>query len=176
MINLEKHEERFWTTVIEGDPEIDKTKVDSTRAITDFDEQTQCDYERVMFDHHQKLQGKPTSQEKVVKNIWKMFVYQPFHSALKLKVLSLIKRLLRPIQTDATSHNIVACCWGLACCIGLHGPMFGFKLYATSANTVVVPCKRKQHVGPNNVACCWSTMLRVVCQQCCVRLHGPLLV
>ena len=65
VINLEKYEERFWTAVIEGDPEIDKTKVDTTRCITDFDEQTQCDYERVMYDHHQKLQGKPTSQEKV---------------------------------------------------------------------------------------------------------------
>ena len=29
----------------------------------------------------------------------------------------------------------------------------------TSANIVVVPCKRTQHVGPNNVACCWPTML-----------------
>ena len=161
MINLEKHEERFWTTVIEGDPEIDKTKVDSTRAITDFDEQTQCDYERVMFDHHQKLQGKPTSQEKVVKNIWKMFVYQQFHSALKLKLLSLIKRLLRPIQTDATSHNIVACCWGLACCIGLHGPNVRFQ-------TIRNKC---QH-------CCGSMQTEATCwaQQCCVRLHGPLLV
>ena len=28
----------------------------------------------------------------------------------------------------------------------------GFKLYATSANIVVVPCKRTQHVGPNNAA------------------------
>ena len=28
------------------------------------------------------------------------------------------------------------------------------------ANIAVVPCKRTQHVGPNNVACCWPTMLR----------------
>ena len=28
----------------------------------------------------------------------------------------------------------------------------GFKLYATSANTAVVPCKWRQHVGPNSVA------------------------
>ena len=42
----------------------------------------------------------------------------------------------------------------------------GFKLYVLSANIVVVPCKRTQHVGP--------TMLRVLGQQCCVRLHGPL--
>ena len=28
-----------------------------------------------------------------------------------------------------------------------------------SANIVGVPCKRTQHVGPNNVACCWQTIL-----------------
>ena len=83
------------------------------------------------------------------------------------------------METDATSHNIVACCWGVfdqQRCVCLHGPksLTGFKLYATSANIVVVPCKRSQHVGPNNVACCWPTLLRVVGQQCCVRLHGPL--
>ena len=48
--------------------------------------------------------------------------------------------------------------------------MTGFKLYATSANIVVVPCKRTQQgttlLGP--------TMLGVVGQQCWVRLHGPL--
>ena len=44
----------------------------------------------------------------------------------------------------------------------LHGPksLADFKVYATSANIVVVPCKRMQHVRPNNVACCWPTMLR----------------
>ena len=61
---------------------------------------------------------------------------------------------------------------GLQCCARLHGPksLTGFKLYATSANIVVVPCKRTQQVttllGP--------TMLGVVGQQCLVRLHGPL--
>ena len=59
---------------------------------------------------------------------------------------------------------------GQQCCVRLHGPksLTGFKLYATSANIVVVPCKRTQQVttllGP--------TMLGVVGQQCWVRLHG----
>ena len=53
------------------------------------------------------------------------------------------------------------------CCVRLHGPksLTGFKLYATSTNIVVVPCKRTQHVGSNNYARFWP--------QCCVRLHGP---
>ena len=65
IVSLEKREERFWTAVLEGDAEIDKTKVDTTRDISDFDEQTQSDFEHVMYDHRQKLQGKPTSQELV---------------------------------------------------------------------------------------------------------------
>lgn len=65
IVNLDKTEERFWTAVLEGDAEIDKTKVDTTRDISDFDEQTQSDFQHVMYDHHQKLQGKPTSQELV---------------------------------------------------------------------------------------------------------------
>ncbi|KAJ7381978.1 protein localization to pericentriolar material [Desmophyllum pertusum] len=63
VVNLDKTEERFWTAVLEGDAEIDKTKVDTTRDISDFDEQTQSDFHHVMYDHRQKLQGKPTSQE-----------------------------------------------------------------------------------------------------------------
>ena len=58
-------------------------------------------------------------------------------------------------------YRYVGTCWAKS--------LTGFKLYATSANIVVVPCKRTQQVttlfGP--------TMLGVVGQQCCVRLHGP---
>ena len=66
---------------------------------------------------------------------------------------------------NTTSHNIIACCWGfltntvVPVYMGLKS-LTGFKLYATSANIVVVPCKRTQQVGPNNVACCWPKMLR----------------
>ena len=77
-------------------------------------------------------------------------------------------KILRPVQTDPTLLGVVS-----TCCVRLHGPksLTGFKLYATSANIVVVPCKRTQQVttllGP--------TMLGIVGQQCWVRLHGPLL-
>ncbi|KXJ26549.1 nudC domain-containing protein 3 [Exaiptasia diaphana] len=70
-INLEKAEERFWTAICEGDPEIDKTKVDSTRAIDDFDEQTQTDFQQVMYDHQQKMMGKPTSKEQKTHDLLK---------------------------------------------------------------------------------------------------------
>ena len=62
----------------------------------------------------------------------------------------------------AGHSNNVGTCWAKS--------LTGFKLYATTANIVMVPYKRTQQVttllGP--------TMLGVVGQQCCVRLHGPL--
>ena len=64
------------------------------------------------------------------------------------------------------------CVVGQQCCVRLHGPksLTGFKLYATSANIVVVPCKRTQQV----TTLLGLTMLGVVGQQYWVRLHGPL--
>ncbi len=64
-INLEKSKDIYWTALIEGEAEIDRTKLDTTRDISEFDDQTQADFQKVMFDHHQKLQGKPTSEEQV---------------------------------------------------------------------------------------------------------------
>ena len=71
-----------------------------------------------------------------------------------------VRASFRTIQTDARCHNIVACCWGLLA--NNVGPksLTGFKPCTTSANIVVVPYKRTQHVGPNNVAYRWPTMLR----------------
>ena len=53
----------------------------------------------------------------------------------------------------------------------------GFKLYALSANKCQHCCGSMQMdatshniVGPNNVACCWPTMLT------CVRLHGAIAI
>ena len=64
-VHLEKTKELYWTALLEGEPEIDKTKLDTTRNIAEFDDQTQADFQKVMYDHHQKLQGKPTSDEQV---------------------------------------------------------------------------------------------------------------
>ena len=84
---------------------------------------------------------------------------------------------LENIKAHANGRNkcqqlqTLLCVVGQQCCVRLHGPksLTGFKLYATSTNIVVVPCKRTQHVttllGP--------TMLGVVGQICRVRLHGP---
>ena len=78
------------------------------------------------------------------------------------------------MQTYATSHNIAACCWGFldnnvaTVCMGLKS-VTGFKLYATSANKCQHCCGSMQ----TDATCLGPTMLRVVGQKCCIRLHGP---
>ena len=68
------------------------------------------------------------------------------------------------IQTDATSHNIVACCWGFsvsnAASVCRHGSksLTGFKLYTTSANKCQHCCSSMQ-----TDSSCWA-------KQCCVLL------
>ena len=53
--------------------------------------------------------------------------------------------------------NVVSVCMGLKV-----WPVSNYtQQVPTSANIVVVPCKRTQHVGPNNVACCWPTIKNV---------------
>ena len=73
--------------------------------------------------------------------------------------------ILSYVQTDATTPNIVG-----SCCVRLHGDksLTGFKLCATTPNNM------QQHAtGCANGRNMWrSTMLGVVGQQCCVRLHG----
>ena len=54
---------------------------------------------------------------------------------------------------------------GQQCCVRLYGSKrltdSNYTQHVpTSANIVVVQCKRTQHVVLNNVACCWPTMLR----------------
>ena len=76
------------------------------------------------------------------------FASQPVNSANRVSTL-------RHMQTNATSHNAVACCRGVlannveSVCMGLKvWPVSNYR-HATSANIVVVPCKRTQHVGQN---------------------------
>ena len=49
---------------MEGDdPPIDTTLVDSRRHIQSYDEATQAQIRKIMFDEQQKAEGKPTSDE-----------------------------------------------------------------------------------------------------------------
>lgn len=41
VLSLEKANEKIWATIIQGDEEIDTTKVQNTKNLSDFDEETQ---------------------------------------------------------------------------------------------------------------------------------------
>ena len=62
-VSLEKAKERMWGCVFEGEKEIDLTKVDAAKDICDLDPDSQAAVNRVIFDQHQKNQGKPQSSE-----------------------------------------------------------------------------------------------------------------
>lgn len=68
-INLEKAKEMMWKSVLVGDKEIDLSKVDNTKSISDFDAEAQAAIQRVTYDHHQKMLGKPTSGQQKAYNV-----------------------------------------------------------------------------------------------------------
>ena len=68
-ITLEKRRETWWPCVVRGDPLIDTTKVDSTKFVDDYDEETQGAIRKIMFDERQKRLGLPTSDEQRVDDI-----------------------------------------------------------------------------------------------------------
>lgn len=74
VINLDKQRETWWKSVLEGDQEIDTTKVESTRRMDEYDGETQGAIRKIMFDQNQKLTGKPTSDQirtaDVMKQAW----------------------------------------------------------------------------------------------------------
>ncbi|CAK0890488.1 unnamed protein product [Prorocentrum cordatum] len=74
VLSLEKHRDMWWKCVLEGDPEIDTTKVESTRKMEEYDGETQGAIRKIMFDQNQKLQGRPTSDQlrtaDIMKDAW----------------------------------------------------------------------------------------------------------
>ena len=86
-----------------------------------------------------------------------MRMHRHFHEATRIVVpCKRVQQCCATLRRSRNNGNVGTCC---------AKSLTGFKLFATSANIVVVPCKRMRHVRPNN--------LRVVGQHCCVRLHGP---
>merc|ERR1719189_2589696 len=63
VLSMEKQRETWWKCVLEGDQEIDTTKVESTRGMEEYDGETQGAIRKIMFDQCQKLQGKPSSDQ-----------------------------------------------------------------------------------------------------------------
>lgn len=57
VLNLEKRTETWWRSILKGEPEIDTTKVDSTRKINEYDEETQASIRKIMYEQQQKRLG-----------------------------------------------------------------------------------------------------------------------
>ena len=97
--------------------------------------------------------------------IWYMFLACEVWRIAEVSSRLLRRRTKCPCKR---TQQVTTCCWGFlannvaSVCMGLKvSPISHYtQQVPTSANIVVVPCKPTQHVGPNNVACCWPTTLR----------------
>ncbi|KAG9435587.1 nudC domain-containing protein 3 isoform X1 [Apis mellifera carnica] len=73
-IHLEKASERWWEALIIGEPKIDLTKIDCSRNLDEMGSEEQMKVQELMWNHQQKLLGKPTSEqikmEKVLRKAW----------------------------------------------------------------------------------------------------------
>merc|ERR1719456_1680086 len=74
VLHMQKIRQTWWKNVLEGDEEIDTTKVESTRSMDEYDGETQGAIRKIMFDQSQKAQGKATSDQirtaEIMKDAW----------------------------------------------------------------------------------------------------------
>ncbi|KAG8574550.1 hypothetical protein GDO81_009226 [Engystomops pustulosus] len=70
-INLSKCGEYWWNAVLEGEEKIDIEKINKERSMATVDDEEHAVLDRLTFDYHQKLQGKPQSHELKVHDMLK---------------------------------------------------------------------------------------------------------
>uniref|UniRef100_A0A8C3J2T0 NudC domain-containing protein 3 n=1 Tax=Calidris pygmaea TaxID=425635 RepID=A0A8C3J2T0_9CHAR len=63
LISLNKGDEYWWNAILEGEEQIDIDKINKERSMATVDEEEHAMLDRLTFDYHQKLQGKPQSHE-----------------------------------------------------------------------------------------------------------------
>ncbi|EER16044.1 nuclear distribution protein C, putative [Perkinsus marinus ATCC 50983] len=86
ILSLDKAVHTWWKCVLRGDDQIDTSKVESTKALSQLDDSSQGAVRKILFDQNQKAQGKPTSDQirmqEVMKDAWNAenspFKGQPF--------------------------------------------------------------------------------------------------
>lgn len=62
-IHLEKTVQRWWEALIKGEPKIELSKIDCSRPIDDLGDNEQMKVQELMWNHQQKLLGRPTSEQ-----------------------------------------------------------------------------------------------------------------
>lgn len=70
-ISLSKCGEYWWNAVLEGEEKIDIDKINKERSMATVDDEEHAVLDRLTFDYHQKLQGKPQSHEMKVHDMLK---------------------------------------------------------------------------------------------------------
>lgn len=63
VLSLNKTSEVWWNAVLKGEKEIDINQINRERSMATVDEEEHAVLDRLTFDYHQKLQGKPQSHE-----------------------------------------------------------------------------------------------------------------
>ncbi|KAM9735042.1 nudC domain-containing protein 3 [Menidia menidia] len=63
VMSLSKTSEVWWNAVLKGETEIDVNQINRERSMASVDEEEHAVLDRLTFDYHQKLQGKPQSHE-----------------------------------------------------------------------------------------------------------------
>lgn len=71
VLSLSKSSEVWWNAVLKGEKEIDINQINRERSMATVDEEEHAVLDRLSFDYHQKLQGKPQSHETKVHNMLK---------------------------------------------------------------------------------------------------------
>uniref|UniRef100_UPI00398F094E nudC domain-containing protein 3 n=1 Tax=Pristiophorus japonicus TaxID=55135 RepID=UPI00398F094E len=71
LINLNKNGEYWWNAILEGEETIDIDRINKERSMATVDEEEHAVLDRLTFDYHQKMQGKPQSHETKVHEMLK---------------------------------------------------------------------------------------------------------
>ncbi|XP_073334812.1 nudC domain-containing protein 3 [Pagrus major] len=71
VLSLSKTSEVWWNAVLKGEQEIDINKINRERSMATVDDEEHAVLDRLTFDYHQKLQGKPQSHEMKVHEMLK---------------------------------------------------------------------------------------------------------
>ncbi|KAL7846601.1 hypothetical protein SRHO_G00215810 [Serrasalmus rhombeus] len=71
LLSLSKTGEVWWSAVLKGEEEIDVNQINRERTMATVDDEEHAVLDRLTFDYHQKLQGKPQSHEMKVHEMLK---------------------------------------------------------------------------------------------------------